>query len=439
MKKIASILSFLCLIALCFVFVSCSQQEKDPDRVVLWHWMNDRHEALETLAARYQKETGVKVKIDLFSPPHAYTQRITATAQTRDLPDIFGILDKKEIFAAYIKNGFVADLTEEYKKDNAAWEKSLFTKALDVNRFAEDNIYGVKPGVYGVPLDVTNIQIIYNKRLLKKAGISRPPETFDEFLEATKALNRVGVAGLVSGWGEMWLIESFALNYAFNIMGEEKVMATFRGQVPYTDPDWIKVFEIFDTLSEQGALVDGIVIKQNKIAEQDFALERAAFAFNGSWCVNVYHGMNADLEYGVILPPPVNPDRPMKIWGGSGSSLVVNKASPSKDKAIAFLRWLTAKDQQAYLSQETKNLPANKDALSEIPQILSDFAGVMDHTTHPTLWKYNELAKVASEFNKAIQSIIVGDLTPQEAAAKVQSIKMAEMEKEKRRQQRRER
>ena len=36
---------------------------------------------------------------------------------------------------------------------------------------------------------------------------------------------------------------------------------------------------------------------------QLFANNRALFAFNGSWCVNVYKGMNPDLEYGAMLPP----------------------------------------------------------------------------------------------------------------------------------------
>jgi len=337
---------FLCALLL----TGCGQKPKDSNQITLWHWMTDRHKALEELAARYEKETGINVKVDLFAPSDAYSQRIVASAQARVLPDVFGILDKKEIFASFIKNGFVADLTEEFQANDWAWEKSLFPKAVDVNRFTDDNIYSIKPGIYGVPLDVTNIQMLYNKRLLAKAGIDKIPETFSEFLDTIKALKRVGISGLVSGWGEMWMADCFASNYAFNIMGEEKIMATYRGEVSYTDRDWIKVFNVFKELNDAGAFVEGIVTKPNKDAEQDFALERAAFTFNGSWAVNVYHDMNPDLQYGVMLPPAINDKLPMRIWGGAGSSLVVNNRSPRKDKAIAFLKWLSAKDQQAYLA-----------------------------------------------------------------------------------------
>ena len=143
-------------LAICLLLsFGCAQKKEDLNTVTIWHWMTDRQKAFEELAALYEQQTGVKVKIDLYAPSDAYSQRIVASAQSRVLPDIYGILDKKEIFASFIQSGFVADLTAEFQKENNAWEKMLFPKALDVNRFPEGNIYGVKPGIYGVPLDVT--------------------------------------------------------------------------------------------------------------------------------------------------------------------------------------------------------------------------------------------------------------------------------------------
>lgn len=425
-----SILIFLCLLT----SLGCAKKERDKNTLTLWHWMTDREEVFQELATQYEAQTGIKVNIELYAPSETYTRKVMASAQAKVLPDIFGVLDKKEVFAAFVKNGFVADLTSEFAKNDGEWEKSLFPKALNINKFEADNIYGVKPGIYGVPLDVTNIQMLYNKKLLKKAGFVEPPKTFDEFLVMIGALNRIGIPGFVSGWGELWLIDCFASNYALNIMGEEKMMATYRGEVPYTDPDWIKVLEVFETLKNKGALIDGIVTKVNKFAEQDFALERATFAFNGSWCVNVYQKMNPALEYAPMLPPSINNAAfPMKIWGAAGSSFVVNNKTANKDKAIAFLKWLTAKEQQTFLSQETKNLPANRKALASIPKVLSGFARATDQTTHPTIWKYNEAVIVSEKFDKGIQSILIGDKTPQQVAQEVQELKEQVIAKEKRR------
>ncbi len=415
------------------ILAGCASKKQDSQTITMWHWMTDRDEALQELARRYEAQTGIKVKIDLYAPSNAYTQRITASAQARVLPDIYGILDKKEKFAAFIESGFVADLTDSFRANNGEWENQLFSKALNVNRFKENNRFGVPAGIYGVPIDVMNIQMVYNKKLLAKVGIQEPPKTFDEFVRVGRALKQAGIGGFVSGWGEMWMADCFASNYAFNIMGGDKVMATYRGEVPYTDPDWIKVFKVFQTLSREGILLEGIATKPNKYAEQDFALERAAFAFNGSWCVNVYHDMNPKLDYGVMLPPPVNSDRPMMIWGGAGSSFVVNAGSPRKEKAIAFLKWLTAKEQQVYLAETTRNLPANREALSSIPEVLSGFARAMDHTTHPTIWSDTEDPLVAERFGKGIQSIIIGEKTPEQVAREVQEFKEKMMARSKKR------
>jgi ABC-type glycerol-3-phosphate transport system substrate-binding protein len=425
---------WLIILWLLSFLTGCSKPAPKTDTVVIWHWMTDRQDAFNTLAARYEQQTGIKIKFELYAPSDIYAQKVTAAAQARILPDVYGILDIKSVMASFIQSGFVADLTGEFNKDNGAWQKVFFPKALAVNQFEEGNTYKVQPGIYGVPIDVTNIQMLYNKKLLRKAGIQNPPQSFEEFLEAIKALQRVGVSGLISGFGERWMVDCFASNYAFNIMGEDKIMATYRGEVPYTDPDWVEVLSVFEKLSKAGALVEGVVTKANKDAEQSFALERASFAFNGSWCVNVYNEMNPDLEYGVMMPPFISSKFPMKVWGGAGSSFVVNNASPNKEKAIAFLKWLTAKDQQVYLSQETKNLPANREAIGDIPKVLGEFVGAMDNTTHPTVWKQNEDALVAEVFDKGIQSIIIGEKTPSQVAQEVQVMKIRQLEKMKRRQ-----
>jgi len=405
------------------VLAGCSQPPKPSNKILLWHWMTDRNDTLQKLAQQYQQLTGIEVTVQLFAPSDSYSQKIIAAAQADVLPDIYGILDKKTIVAEFIKAGLVADLTDDMEADGGKWKDSLFDKALADRRFEAGNIYGVKPGIYGVPIDVTDEQMLYNKKLLLKAGIKAPPATFDEFIKDAQALRRVGIVPFVSGWGELWLLDCFASNYALNIMGEQKIFATYRGEVKYTAPDWVKVFNVFDELRDKEVLIDGIVTKGNKYAEQDFALERAAFAFNGSWCVNVYHDMNPDLDYGVIPPPPISTAFPLKIWGGAGSSFVVNAGSPNKDKAIAFLKWLTAQQQQVVLARETNNLPSNKEAIFGVAPILEEFAKGMNQSTHPNIWPINEDPTVSEAFDKGIQDIIIGEKTPLQVAQDVQKVK----------------
>jgi ABC-type glycerol-3-phosphate transport system substrate-binding protein len=391
--------------------------------------MSDREAAFLELARRYETHKGTKVNFELYAPSDAYTQKIRAAAQTSTLPDIFGILAEKRDFASFINAGHIYNLTEEMDRDGGAWKNKLFEKALAVNEFKEGNIFGVEPGIYGVPIDVTNIQMLYNKDLLANVGWdpSNPPKDWDEFLQVARLLREKGIQGLVSGWGEIWMIDCLASNYAFNIMGEQKVLGTIRGEVPYTDSDWIKVFDLFCQMRDGGVLAGGIVTMVNKTAEQLFANNRAAFAFNGSWCVNVYKGMNPDLNYGVMLPPRVSDRYPMMIWGGAGSSFMVNERSKNVMKAIEFLKWLTDTEQQVFLATQTNNLPSNKYSLRDIPPVLSQFADDMDNATHPSIWGVSEFPVVIEAFDKGIQSIIIGEKTPEELAKGIQVIKEREL------------
>ena len=417
----------LCSCLILVFLAGCLKPHPPDHKILIWHWMTDCNDSFLKLAQEYKQQTGQEITVRLFAPSDSYSQMVIAAAQANVLPDIYGILNTKFIVADFIKAGLVADLSDAMYADHGGWANDLFDKALAEKRFEKGNIWGIKPGIYGVPIDVTNEQMLYNKKLLAKAGITKPPRNYEEFISDAKALKRVGITPFVSGWGELWLLDCFASNYAFNIMGEEKVFATYRGEVKYTDPDWIKVLSIFADLRDKGVLMEGIVTKGNKYAEQDFALERAAFAFNGSWCVNVYHIMNPDLSYGVMPPPAVSGTFPLKIWGGAGSTFVVNAGSPNKDRAIAFLKWLTAKQQQIQLARETNNLPSNKEALEDVLSIVSpvleNFSREMEQSTHPTIWPVNEDPIVIEAFDKGIQAIIIGEKTPLQVAGDVQRVK----------------
>ncbi|MFA5276284.1 MAG: extracellular solute-binding protein [Candidatus Omnitrophota bacterium] len=423
-KKLAGI--FLSLL----ILSGCSAgAPESKSTVTIWHWMTDREPAFKELSNRYMAKTGVKVNFELYAPSDAYSQKIRSAAQGANLPDIFGILGEKRDFASFIKAGLILDLTPYMEADNAKWKNSFFAKALAVNEFNSGNSYGIKPGTYGVPIDVMTIQLLYNKKLLKELGYDKPPKTFQEFLDVGKSIKAAKMQGLVSGWGEIWMIDCFANNYAFNIMGKDKVIATIKGKVPYTDPDWVKVFTLFKDMQESGVLASGLVTMINKNAEQLFANERAVFAFNGSWCVNVYKEMNPSLSYGVILPPKASDKYPVSVWGGAGSSFMVNARSQKKEEAVKFLQWLTEPAQQAYLSEATNNLPANKECVSNLPDLLARFAEGMEVATHPSVWGVSEFPPVIETFDKGIQSIIIGEKTPEQVAAEVQKVKERELAK----------
>ena len=396
----------------------------------MWHWMSDRVDAFDELAKRYKKDTGISVKFELYAPTAAYSNKIRSAAQANKLPDIYGILLEMRDFASFIKAGYICDLTPYMDAEGKEWEKIFYKSGLDMDAFVEGNQYGVKPGVYGIPLDINNIQFIYNLDLLKKAGwdASKLPSTWDEFMRLGDMLKKAGIPGLVSGWGETWMIHCLANNFVWNIMGREKIIATIKGQIPYTDEGWVKLFSLFEDMSNRGLFFPGSVTMVNKEAEQIFANGRAAIAFNGSWCVNVYDGMNPDLQYAVHLPPRVNLARHMYIWGGT-TSFVVNNASNVKKEGIQFLRWLTEEKQQIFLASKTNNIPSNRHCTSILKGHIAQFADDIDNVVHPRLLPIEEFPLVTEALDRGIQSIMIGEATAQAVAERVEKTKQKETKK----------
>ncbi len=421
------VLAQICFIFALGIFAGCGSKKEAPKAdVTIWHWMTDRQEAFEKLANQYFEETGVRIAFETYAPTDVYKSKISAAATADLLPDVFNpIADKKEV-ASFINAGFIADLTADMEKDG--WKDSFFTKALTQNTFEEGNVWDVKPGIYAVPLDVNSLMIYYNKDLFVEAGLDpeNPPKTWPEFIEAGKALRAANIQPFTSGFGEGWLIGAFAQSYQWNLLGKEGVLANIEGTLPYDDKAWVRIFELFAEMRDNNLFASGIVTMVNKDAERSFATGKAAMAFNGSWGVNVYNSMAPNLNYGVMAPPAL-PDAkyPILMFGGEGSSLFVNEKSPNKQKAIDFLRWMTQIEPQVFLAKETLNIPSNKNAASDLPPVLRVFSENIVNTFE-SLPKI-ESWQVANFININLQSVIIGERTPEEAAKEVQGEKERQM------------
>lgn len=386
--------------------------------------MNDRRNAFEELARRYKQQTGIEVEFKLFFPPDIYAQKVIAAARAGRLPDIFGILGEKKTVASFIKAGHIYNLSPFMFENNKQWFNKFYPSTISTASFSPDNSYGVEEGVYGVPIDTVVMQFVYNKKLLASAGFKHPPRTFEEFLQFAKEIqSKTGKYGFVCGWGEGWLLNSLAVEWAINIMGEKDFLSTIQGDIPYTDKRWIEVFSLFKKIRNAGILYPNITTMINKEAEDVFSKSDAAFSYNGTWAVNVYSGLNPELDYGFFPLPRLKSNFPLKLWGGAGSVFYVNAHSPYKKEAVDFLRWLTAKEQQDFLVEKTKNIPAISESKKVLPAVLTSVIDELTHLTHPNIWQKNEDSRVLEVMNKGLQQIVMGIKEPEELAKEIENEK----------------
>jgi ABC-type glycerol-3-phosphate transport system substrate-binding protein len=402
----------------------------DKGDLVFWHWWTDRQPVLERLAAEYKAKTGVGIQFQVAAPVgFDYNNKLQASAQADTLPDIVGLAAGGEFLARYIQAGKIVELTDAMK---AGWDKRFFPRALEAFTYKAGNQYGVKDdSVWGVPISAMAIRIFYNKDLVKQAGLNpdKPFTTWKEFLAAGKKMKEKNIIPMSVGFGDLWMIGAFLEPYAWAYLGTDKMRDTLLGKYPYSSPEWEKALSLFIDLRDNDMLVKGCVTLPNKESEQLFSSGRVAMAMNGSWGVNVYKGMNPNLNYGVTaLPVPQDAKFPLYVRGGVGSgAAVTSRDEARKKKAIDFLMWLTDKEQQTVYANEGLDLPANRECAKGLLPVLQPFSDAMEHLI-PDI-QLSEKYEVQEVLWKGVQSVFIGERTPAQVLDDVQKAKAKSLQK----------
>ncbi len=395
-----------------------------PVVLQVWTWWADQQAYYEKLAVEYEEQTGVKVKFVLLSALGAdYFNKVQAAAQADMLPDIIGMSDQRELVARYASADRLLNLTQDLGAEGGAWRKSFHPLVMERFFYAAGNEYGLPGNSYwGVPMTVMNIQIFYNKELFVKAGLDpeKPPRTWNEFLTVSQKLKKAGVPPLLAGLGDLWVDYKLYNAYAWTYLGEQQMRALYAGELPYTDVRNVQALTRIQELKD--VLYPGCVSMPNKDAEINFANGKAAMMINGSWAVNVYAGMNPNLKLGVFrFPKPDDAKHPMKVMGGIGKGFLVAANSKHPKEVKAFLKWLLSTSQQVRMAKDARELPANQRAMQDIDPLLKNFAAGMNELA-PDL-KLEEKKAVEEFISKGIQSLLMGESTPDALARDIQALK----------------
>jgi multiple sugar transport system substrate-binding protein len=221
-----------------------------------------------------------------------------------------------------------------------------------------------------LPLLADSYGLYYNKTLLKKAGISRPPRTFSELTADAKKLTQRNSSGKIKviGYDPFWGFYSgnFAdmTNYAplfgaqyYDSKGKAALASRFA---------WSKL------LRWQKSLMDWYgysnVVRFNAGAGDEFSASNAfeigkiAMMMDGEWRVAFIKAEHPTLNYGTA-PMPVD-DAHKNLYGAgsvNGTIIGIPKGGHNVDQAWELVRWLTTNDHAlAKFSNGIRNVPSTR-------------------------------------------------------------------------------
>lgn len=297
---------------------------------------------MEELVRRFN-ETHPNIVVKATAQPWGTTwQQLAALVASGRAPDV--VVINEDQITGFIARGALSELTPaELRAANI--DKNRFYKAL-----WETADYQGKS--YGVPIHSVALAMYYNKDLLAKAGISKPPKTRDEFLRAAQACttDRAGRkpgqsgfdpknletwgAGIPTPWMGGTIAYSVARQNGANLV-DDKLNAAFN------TPEAVEAVQFLVDLVGKYNVSPANATEQSEITA--FRQGKACFNFNGVWMLSQYQGQQG-LNFG-IAPFPRLGTKMDAAWGGSSHlTLPRQRAGYDANKrkaALEFISWMT--------------------------------------------------------------------------------------------------
>ena len=294
----------------------------------------------ETIQAFEASHPDIRIKLQ-WIPKNMIQQSLQVSLPKGEGPDIFYAEPYPFQAQPWVQGGYLLDLKDQ----------------LDWSRF-EPSAYQLlweypDGGIYGIPLEMAEFAIYYNKAIFADAGIAMPASgrfTAEEFLNVvktfrTKGLIPVAVGNQDRGTASNMLLQGMLIRFA----GAEKIKGLLKGETAWTDPDIVAAFTYMQQIIEAGVFPEDMNRLKYQAGRELFVQGKAAMYAEGTW----FFGKIAD-EHG-NLPAGLQGklgalDYPTVIGGKgnaaierfTGGSYVIRKTSPHTEAAVKFLDVMTS-------------------------------------------------------------------------------------------------
>lgn len=321
----------------------------------------------EQLIQQFEKATpGVTTKVS-FVEEETYKVQLPSWL-TSVSPDVIN-WHEGERMAYYARRGLLDDLSTDWRKNG--WDTQFAS-------LKTPSSYQGKQ--YAMPTQYFAWGLFYRKDLFAKAGITREPATWDEFLEDCRKLKAAGIAPIAVGGRDAWTLAAWFDYLDLRLNGYAFHMQLMNGEVPYTDARVKKVYQAWKTLIDDKYFIDNPLSYSLDSVQPLYIQGQAAMMLMGTF---LSPGLPAatKAQTGFFRFPTVDAKIPA-AEDGSAECLNIPTRAANKPDARKFLAFIGRPDIDGQLAKGIGTLPANNQAaMPEDPiakvgfQILSNTTG----------------------------------------------------------------
>jgi len=404
------------LISLGLIFTGCAKKEA---KISFWHiGTADTDKAFyQGVVDAYMKaHPNVKIEVTILEN-EAFKTKLTTVMQSNTPPDLFhswggGVL------AEYAKAGLLRDITKDVKG-------TPFGNSMAAGVWG---IYAYNGKQYGAPHDMGAITFWYNKDLLAKVGYDKFPADYDDLLALIKKLQAAKITPIALGGGDKWPAMHMWSYIALRLGGAELYKGVIDGSNPngFSDPTFVKAAQMMADLAKMGAFQKGFLGASYPDEGALMGNGQAAMELMGQWAPNVEKDSSTskagigDKLAAAPFPAIAGGKGALTEVIGGGNGMAVGKNAP--DAAVDFLKFLDNQENNAKYASVAGIIPTVKGAETGITDPNAKLVkAIVDQCTYYQLYLDQLLPPAAgAAVNDAVQTMVAGTATPEQACAAIQ-------------------
>lgn len=417
MKKLALVFALVAL-TMAMVFASgapeaaTAEKEVEIKFVTWWTGEDTKGPYVKQIVDDFNAAHAGKIHVTLEGTNDAdgiFTQIMTQLGAGNP-PDVFSVKPQAE-FYGYYDSDLLMDFAEDLK---GAWG----------DQFAEGIVASttIDGATKSLPYEMAYVPIWYNMDILNAVGISKVPETMDEFwamCEATKAAGYYPTAQMTGGTNA-W----FSMLWYTSICGSIGGAGAFDNikEDWATNPVYVQAAEILCKMVREYTTPD-VIGATAPVANSHFKGGETAVYLNGPWWIaNLDDARQATTEFAFF--PAIN-YKDVLIGSVQSNLAAANTKDAAKRAAIVeFLTYFTTAQNAQLVSNSGAVLACKYEPLENSSKLAKDLQARINEASGFIPYWENCIgtADVVAEFGQALSAMIQGAITPEQFVAQIASV-----------------
>lgn len=411
-----NILLVLCLLTAFFLFSCSNTDNSNKKKIVYWSMWNEvepQGQVLKEAINDYMKKhDDIVVEVNWNGREIRKTlQPALDNNQEIDLWD--------EDLERTIRNwGKYALALDDYvansydNTDGKPYQDVVMKSLLDLSKtYSEDG------KIYAIPYQPFTFLIMYNKDHFAKAGITKTPETWNEFKEVCAKLKSAGFIPLTVDDAYVDILYGYQVA---RYKGSDWVKSLVLDGL-WDDPAVLRAARDWEEIYKLGYLSPNVAGNKFPQGQQEIANGEVSMYLNGTWLVNeVMPTTGPDFPWGQFAYPTV-PGGVGKLYdlNYGGQSFQINKNSKYPDEVFNLIVHLTTGQWDKELAEKTYGVPMANTTdwpiqLTDAKEIFSKL-GVCYPWAAGLQYNTDKAPVIASAFTK----LITGQITSEQFVAEV--------------------